>query len=166
MDTVEVLDTKQYIILKFDSEQYGIDISYIDNIVRLQPITRVPHTQPFFLGVINLRGEIIPVMSMRKKFDLPEKENTGLSRILIIKVEGNAKIGILVDEVREVVTLSEETVEKISSENGDIKSYLTGIGKYNNTLISLLNIGSLIADIDSTNVWFIKDICKVLVFLY
>ena len=98
--------------------------------------------------------------------DLPEKENTGLSRILIIKVEGNAKIGILVDEVREVVTLSEETVEKISSENGDIKSYLTGIGKYNNTLISLLNIGSLIADIDSTNVWFIKDICKVLVFLY
>ena len=71
-----VNDTKQYIILKFDSEQYGIDITYIDNIVRLQHITRVPHTQPYFLGIINLRGEIIPVISLRRKFELPEKENT------------------------------------------------------------------------------------------
>lgn len=142
-------DSKQYIILRFDSEQYGIDIAYIDNIVRLQPITRVPHTQPYFLGIINLRGEIIPVMSMRDKFDLPEKENTNATRILIIKFEGNAKIGILVDEVREVVTLSEDNIEKLSSDSNDVRSYLTGVGKYNNSLISLLNIGALIADIDN-----------------
>ena len=97
---------KQYIILKFDNEQYGIDITYIDNIVRLQKITRVPHAQPYFLGIINLRGEVVPVMSLRRKFELPDKENTNASRILILKVEGNAKIGILVDEVREVVTLT------------------------------------------------------------
>ncbi len=150
MDTnVAVNDSKQYIILRFDSEQYGIDISYIDNIVRLQPITRVPHTQPYFLGIINLRGEIVPVMSMRRKFELPEKENTNLSRILIIKVEGNAKIGMLVDEVREVVTLSDEQIEKISADSGDIRAYLTGVGKYNDTLISLINIGGVIADIDN-----------------
>lgn len=149
MDTNTVLnDTKQYIILKFDDEQYGIDISYIDNIVRLQPITRVPHTQSFFLGIINLRGEIIPVMSMRRKFELEEKENTSATRILIIKVDGN-KIGILVDEVREVVTLSEDDVEKISSEANDMRAYLTGVGKYNGTLISLLNIVGLITDIDN-----------------
>lgn len=142
-------DSKQYIILRFDSEQYGIDIAYIDNIVRLQPITRVPHTQPYFLGIINLRGEIIPVMSMRDKFDLPEKENTNATRILIIKFEGNAKIGILVDEVREVVTLSEDNIEKLSSDSNDVRSYLTGVGKYNDSLISLLNIGALIADIDN-----------------
>lgn len=150
MDTnVAVNDSKQYIILRFDSEQYGIDISYIDNIVRLQPITRVPHTQPYFLGIINLRGEIVPVMSMRRKFELPEKDNTNLSRILIIKFEGNAKIGMLVDEVREVVTLSEDQIEKMSSDSSDFRAYLTGVGKYNDTLISLINIGGVMADIDN-----------------
>lgn len=150
MDTnVAVNDSKQYIILRFDNEQYGIDISYIDNIVRLQPITRVPHTQSYFLGIINLRGEIVPVMSMRRKFELPEKDNTNLTRILIIKTEGNAKIGMLVDEVREVVTLSEEQIEKMSSDSGDFRAYLTGVGKYNDTLISLINIGGVIADIDN-----------------
>ena len=146
-----MLDTKQYIIIKFDSEQYGISISYIDNIVRLQPITRVPHTQHYFLGIINLRGEIIPVMSMRKKFELPDKENTNQTRILILKLEGNNnnKIGVLVDEVKEVVTLTEDNIEKISSDSADIKAYLSGVGKYNGTLISMLNIGALIADIDN-----------------
>lgn len=122
---------KQYIILKFDNEQYGIDITYIDNIVRLQKITRVPHAQPYFLGIINLRGEVVPVMSLRRKFELPDKENTNASRILILKVEGNAKIGILVDEVREVVTLTDDDIEQIATESGDTRTYLTGVGKYN-----------------------------------
>ena len=149
MDSNAVMtDTKQYIILRFDAEQYGIDITYIDNIVRLQPITRVPHTQPYFLGVINLRGEIIPVMSLRRKFELEDKENTPASRILIIKIEGN-KIGILVDEVREVVTLTEEDTEKLGSDTNDMKAYIMAVGKYNDTLISILNIGGLIADIDN-----------------
>lgn len=142
-------DSKQYIILKFDSEQYGIDITYIDNIVRVQPITRVPHAQPYFLGIINLRGEVVPVMSMRRKFELPDKENTNVSRILILKLEGNAKVGVLVDEVREVVTLSEDAIEQVSSDSGDARAFLTGIGKHNDTLISLLNIGALISDIDN-----------------
>ena len=148
-DMIQMDDTKQYIIIKFDSEQYGINIEYIDNIVRLQAITRVPHTQSYFVGIINLRGEIIPVMSMRAKFNLPDKENTNASRILILKMEGNAKIGILVDEVKEVVTLSEECIEKTSVESSDIKAYLSGVGKYNDTLISILNIGAVIADIDN-----------------
>lgn len=150
MDTnVVVNDVKQYIILKFDSEQYGIDIAYIENIVRVQPITRVPHSQPYFLGIINLRGEVVPVMSMRRKFDLPDKENTNASRILILKIEGSGKIGILVDEVREVVTLEESQIEQIAAENIDTRTYLMGVGKYNNTLISLINISMLISDIDS-----------------
>ncbi|MBQ9610914.1 MAG: purine-binding chemotaxis protein CheW [Lachnospiraceae bacterium] len=147
-NNVVVSDLKQYIILKFDSEQYGIDISYIDNIVRLTPITRVPHTQPYFLGIINLRGEVIPVMSMREKFELPFKENTNASRILIIKYEG-AKIGILVDEVKEVVTLSDEEIEKVTSENAEARTYLTGVGKYNEILVSILNIPALITDIEN-----------------
>ena len=142
-------ESKQYIVVMVGSEQYGIDISYIDNIVRMQKITRVPKVQTYFKGVINLRGEVVPVMSLRRKFELPDKENTNASRILILKVEGNAKIGILVDEVREVVTLTDDDIEQIATESGDTRTYLTGVGKYQESLISLLNIGALIADIDN-----------------
>ncbi len=142
-------DIKQYIMLKFDSELYGIDIAYIDNIVKLQPITRVPHTQSYFLGVINLRGEIIPVMSLRRKFELPDKENTNASRILILKIEGNAKIGVLVDEVKEVVSLTEDLIDKVATDSSETRGFLTGVGKYNNNLISLLNVIAIISDIDN-----------------
>lgn len=141
-------ETKQYIVAKLGSEQYGIDIAYVDNIVRMQKITRVPKTQPYFLGVINLRGEIIPVMSMRDKLEMEEGEITGSTRIIIIKPEQNASLGLLVDEVREVVTLSEEDVEKVTYDNGreDTNIYVTGVGKYKNTLISLINISGIISD--------------------
>ncbi len=143
-------ENRQYIVVKLDDEQYGIEIGYVDNIVRMQNITRVPKTQPYFLGVINLRGEIIPVMSLRLKFDLEIKEPTGATRIIIIKAEQNAKLGIVVDEVREVVTLSEVDVEKTAFDSAkDDLSSLTGVGKYGDTLISLLNIGSLLSDIDN-----------------
>ena len=121
-----VNDSKQYIVVKLDNEQYGIDITFIDNIVRMQQITRVPKAQSYFAGVINLRGEIIPVMSLRDKFGLPEKEYTNATRIIIVKPESNAKIGVLVDEVREVVALEEENIEKaVYDEQG---SNLLGVG--------------------------------------
>ena len=142
-----VNDSKQYIVVKLDNEQYGIDITFIDNIVRMQQITRVPKAQSYFAGVINLRGEIIPVMSLRDKFGLPEKEYTNATRIIIVKPESNAKIGVLVDEVREVVSLDEDNIEKtVYDEQGN---NLIGVGKYNDTLISLLNIQGVIQDLDN-----------------
>lgn len=138
---------KQYIVVKLDNEQYGIDISYIDNIVRLQQITRVPKAQYFFEGVINLRGEIIPVMNLRNKFDLDPKEHTNSTRIIIVKPENNAKIGILVDEVREVVTLEEDSIEKVDYDEQGMN--LVGVGKFNDTLISLLNIQVIIQELDT-----------------
>lgn len=141
---------KQYIVVKLDNEQYGVDISYIDNIVRMQQITRVPKAQSYFPGVINLRGEIIPVMNLRLKFELADKEYTNTTRILIVKPESGAKIGILVDEVREVVTLEEESIEKaVYDEQG---ANLIGVGKYKDTLISILNIHGMIAELES-NAW-------------
>lgn len=147
MDEITVVNgAKQYIVVKLDSEQYGIDITFIDNIVRLQRITRIPKAQYFFEGVINLRGEIIPVLNLRNKFDLEPKEHTNSTRIIIIKPENNAKIGVLVDEVREVVTLEEESIEKV--EYDDQGMNLMGVGKYNETLISLLNIQGIIQELD------------------
>ena len=69
MAEISTMDSKQYIVVELGNEQYGIDIQYIDNIVRMQRITRVPKAQSYFKGVINLRGEVIPVMSLRLKFD-------------------------------------------------------------------------------------------------
>ena len=67
-DVSNVVESKQYIDVMINNEQYGIDINFIDNIVRMQRITRVPKAQDYFPGVINLRGEIIPVMSLRRRF--------------------------------------------------------------------------------------------------
>lgn len=136
----------QYIVIKLGDEQYGIDIKYIDNIVRMQHITRVPKVQHYFKGVINLRGEVIPVMSLRLKMSLPEDEITNTSRIIIIKLDV-AAIGLIVDEVREVVTLGEKDIEKVSYEVKDERSgYITGIGKSNGGLISILDLNAVITE--------------------
>ena len=100
---IEELDSKQYIVVKLGSEQYGIDIQYVDNIVRMQRVTRVPKAQPYFKGVINIRGEVIPVMSLRLKFGLEPDEFKNATRILIIKIEPQAAVGMIVDEVKEVI---------------------------------------------------------------
>ena len=87
------------------SEKYGIDISYVDNIVRMQKITRVPKAQAYFKGIINLRGEIVPVMSIRIKMGLEDDVFTNAARIIILKIEEKGSIGVIVDEVKEVVNL-------------------------------------------------------------
>ena len=77
------VESTQYIVVKMGLEQYGIDIRYVDNIVRMQTITRVPKVSNYLKGVINLRGEVIPVMSLRLKMELPEDEVTKATRIII-----------------------------------------------------------------------------------
>ena len=142
-------DSVQYIVVRVGNEQYGIDIQYVDNIVRMQKITRVPKVQPYFKGVINLRGEVIPVMSMRLKMQLPADEYTNSTRIIIIKVD-QAAIGIIVDEVKEVVTLNQEEIEKVFYDVKDERaSFINGIGKHNDELISLLEIHSVIGEKES-----------------
>ncbi|MDE6874058.1 MAG: chemotaxis protein CheW [Lachnospiraceae bacterium] len=145
----EELESKQYIIVKLGSEQYGIDIQYVDNIVRMQRVTRVPKAQPYFKGVINIRGEVIPVMSLRIKFGLEPDEFKNATRILIIKIEPQAAIGMIVDEVKEVITLSADDIDKATSGNDEKSLYLSGVGKQPNGLVSLLNIPAVVVDRDS-----------------
>ena len=137
----------QYIVVRIGNEQYGINIKYIDNIVRNQKITRVPKTQTYYKGVINLRGEIIPVMSIRLKLGLEDDEFTDKTRIIIVKIEG-ATIGVIVDQVREVVTLDDDNTEKITRTSRDdaASGYISSIGKSKGELISLLDIVGLIVE--------------------
>ena len=151
MDEISLMnnefDTTQFIVINIGDEQYGIDIKYVDNIVRMQKITRVPNCQDYFKGVINLRGEVVPVMSFRMKVNLPEVENTNKTRIIIIKLEPNAPVGIIVDAVKEVATLTDNNIDAASrsSTNND-PTYINGIGKTGGTLISLLDLNVVISE--------------------
>ena len=138
-------ESKQYIVAKLGNEQYGIDISYVDNIGRMQKSTRVPKTQPYFIGVINLRGEIIPVMSIRARFNLEDDVYTDKTRIIIIKPDQQEKIGILVDSVKEVVSLEEDNIEKIHNDgNDEMNKYISMVGKSQDGLITLMNINGIV----------------------
>jgi len=139
------LDTTQYIGVIIGNEQYGIDIKYIDNIVKMQRITRVPKAQPYFYGVINIRGEIIPVMSLRVKFGLEPDVFSKKTRILIVKPEQQAPVGFIVDEVREVVNLADEDIDK-SSNTAEQGSFISGVGKHSKGLISLMNVAAVITE--------------------
>ncbi len=140
-------NSTQYIVVKIGNEQYGIDISYVDNIVRMQKIIRVPKAQRYFKGVINLRGVIVPVMSIRLKMQLEDDKFANSTRIIILKMDQQGLIGIIVDEVKEVVTLDHVDIEKTAYDSKDDKiSYINGIGKHDGELISLLEISSVITE--------------------
>lgn len=148
-EQLEVVENvkKQYIVVKIGNEQYGIDISYVDNIVRMQKITRVPKAQSYFKGIINLRGEVVPVMSIRIRMGLQDDVFTNASRIIILKIDQQGALGIIVDEVKEVVTLGTEAIEKGTSQVKDGReTFINGIGKNGDELISLLDINSILDD--------------------
>lgn len=120
--STNVNDIIQFIVVNIGNEQYGIDINYIDNIVRMQSITRVPKVSPYLRGVINLRGEVIPVMSLRIKMGLEPDEVTKNTRIIIIKMN-HESIGLIVDSVKEVVNINMNEVEKVSFDNRGLICY-------------------------------------------
>ncbi len=138
----------QYIVVKIGSEQYGINISLVDNIVRMQKITRVPKAPGYYPGIINLRGEIVPVMSARNKMGLGEDVITNQSRIIILKLEVQGLVGILVDEVKEVISLGESEIDR-SAQNSKRQgnTYINGIGKSGDELISIFEINSIIDEV-------------------
>lgn len=152
MEDVKVVerDTTQYVMVRLGEEKYGIDIMYIDNIVRMQQMTRVPKAQEYINGVINLRGEVVPVMSIRKKMHLTEDEITKATRIIIIKLEQYGMIGVLVDEVIGVVTIDNTLVEKVTYDlEDDTEVFISGVGKLDDGLISLLDLNLVLREKDA-----------------
>ena len=139
-----VVETIQFIVIRLGDEQYGIDIRNIDNIVRMQSITRIPKMPAYLKGVINMRGEVIPVISMRRKMDLEDDVITKTTRIIVLKLEQEGNVGFLVDEVKEVVTLAVNEIEKITYNAKDEKSSLiNAVGKHNGELISLFDLNAI-----------------------
>ena len=137
---------KQYIVIRINNEFFGIDIMNVDSIVKIQQITRVPKSQDYFIGVINLRGEIVPVMSLRKRFGVEEVPDDSATRIIILKLDQNL-VGIKVDMVRDVVALEETDIEKnniVTENNGQM--FIKAVGKHDDELISILGLHSVVID--------------------
>ena len=150
LDVVEK-ETVQYIVVSIGNEQYGLDISYVDNIVRMCKITRVPKAPAHYIGVINLRGEIVPLMSLRRKMNLEDDVFTDITRIIILKTEEQGLVGIVVDEVKEVIALAEDEIDRnTQNSQSDKTQYLNGIGKNGDELISILEISSILDEVDAS----------------
>lgn len=130
----------QIVVFILGTEQYAIDISYAKEIVRIPEFTRMPNMPPFMEGVINLRGKVIPVIDLKKRFGFEQTERTIDNRLLILDLEG-MDLGIIVDDVTEVVHIKEEEIEKLNLEVATIgKNSVQGIGKIGERLIILLNV--------------------------
>lgn len=139
------VETKQYLAFKLGNEEYGIDIRKITTIVEKNVnISRVPKTPLYVKGVINLRGEIIPVISLRLRFGLSDDIYGENTRIIIIKLD-DVSAGLLVDSVAEVLVLDEKSTENISSIAGELSlDCISGVGKHDGRIITLLNLEKLI----------------------
>lgn len=139
----------QMVVLDLGSEYYGVDISNVREIIRMQTITRVLGAPPYVEGIINIRGQVIPVVDLRKRLELTVGEQTSVSRIVLVTINGK-DIGVIVDAVIEVLCIPRSSIEPVSSMVSSIESdYLRGIAKLESRLIILLDLGKVLAMMDS-----------------
>jgi purine-binding chemotaxis protein CheW len=127
-------------------EEFGVEIGSVQEIIRATDITPVPGAREHVKGVINLRGKIIPVIDLRKRFRLPESGESELQRIVVVEL-GEKRLGMLVDSVSQVIRVPAAVVENIPEEATTVDGdYIKGIGKLDNRLIIMLDLGrSLLA---------------------
>lgn len=138
-------DERQLVVFDLADEAYGVNIGSVREIIRMQEITKVPRTPDYVEGVINLRGKVIPVIDMRKRFGFPVAERTKDTRIVVIDI-GGADIGATVDAVTEVLRLGADSIEPPSAVITTADSdYLLGIAKLETRLIILLDLQRALA---------------------
>lgn len=136
---------KKYLVFICGDQLFGIDISTITTIIeKRDDLTRIPRTADFIEGVINLRGEIIPVMSLKKRFNLPLSQETEDARIVIVK-SSDITMGISADRVKDVIEIDMQNIEKnedISA--GSMDDFLTGCMALGTEIVCLLDIQKLV----------------------
>lgn len=142
METAEY--TKQFVIFRLENEEYGIDILRVKEIKEMMNITRVPKAAHFVRGVINLRGEVIPIIDLRKKFNLPDGKESESTRIIIVAVD-DITVGLIVDTSSEVIEISSSEIEEAPAGVGNVdQGNICGIGKVGERLIILLDIVKIV----------------------
>ena len=134
----------QIVGFRIGDETYGVRISAVREIVRVPAITAVPNAPDYIEGVINLRGKIIPVMDLRKRFGIKNVEPNKKNRILVVELE-NKVLGLIVNSASEVLKIPPSDIEMPDTmfQEGEV-SYVTGVGKLHGRLVILLDIGKLL----------------------
>lgn len=135
----------QIVGLRIGRETYGVPISLVREIVRVPQITAVPNAQKYVEGVINLRGKIISVVDLRKRFGEAEVENNKKNRIVVVEID-NRTVGLIVNAASEVLRIPPSDIEPPNSVfvNGEI-DYVTGVGKLHNRLVILIDLSKVLA---------------------
>jgi len=138
----------KYLTFKLGPEIYGIEILCVQEIIGLMPITRIPKVSEYIRGVINLRGKVIPVMSLSRRFGVPDRDDTSLTCVIVIELartSGTVTMGIVVDEVSEVININADNIESppdLGGAAGD--TFLCGMGKVDGKVVILLDMGRVI----------------------
>jgi purine-binding chemotaxis protein CheW len=140
-----VVAEKQMVLFKLGSETYGLDISTVHEIIRMQPITKVPKTPFYVEGIINLRGKTIPVIDIGKRFGMPKIEGDKNNRIVVVNLQ-DTTMGIIVDSVTEVLSITADSIEPVSDIVSTTSSdFLAGIAKLADKMVILLELDKLIS---------------------
>lgn len=136
---------RQLVVFGLDGEEFGIDISRVNIIEKPLEIFKIPNTPDFVEGVINLRGKVHTVVNLRKRFNISNKEFDDNTRFVIIN-SGSSLVALIVDEVKEIVSVDEENIEATPQTlSGLQKKYVTGVAKIDNRVILLLDLDTTIS---------------------
>ncbi|HYE83625.1 MAG TPA: chemotaxis protein CheW [Clostridia bacterium] len=138
------MDTMQLVIFGLNGQEYGIDIFMVNEIVPYTKPTKIPNSPSYIEGVLNLRGRVIPVISLKKKFNLEDSGTDDRTRIIVAST-GNSVAGYVVDEASEVLTVDKDSIEPVSDIISNIsRKYISGVGKLDNgRMYILLNFNEL-----------------------
>lgn len=138
----------KYLTFKLANETYGIEILKVQEIIGLMSITSIPRTPNFVRGVINLRGKVIPVIELRKKFDMETVEDTDHTCIIVVQVMGTngpITMGVIVDEVSEVIDITDNQIESAPSFGASIDTaFIMAMGKLGEVVVILLDIDKIL----------------------
>ncbi len=136
---------KQLVIFELGNEQFGIEIADVEGIVKMQEITKIPYSPPYMEGITNLRGAVLPVICLKKRFGLPSEEVTRETRIITVSMDG-VKMGMIVSAVTEVLTIDDSVIElpqgMISNVNAE---FIMGVAKIDKRLVILLDLGKVLS---------------------
>jgi purine-binding chemotaxis protein CheW len=140
---MEISQQDQYIVIELGTEKYALKISEVYEIIKMQKITAIPNSKTFLEGVTNIRGKIVPIISLRKRFQLGETSVIHKARIVVVN-HNEEMIGIVVDGVNQVIRFSDiqPSTEIVSGVDG---SYFQGIGQSEEGLIGILNLEHVLA---------------------
>lgn len=135
---------RQYVVFKLGQEEYGIEILMVQEIIRPIKTTKLPNSPHYVLGITNLRGNVIPIVDIKQRFNLQSSEETEDTRIIVVKQENNA-VGIYVDQVQEVVHINDNDIKPCEEIYSQIdKRFVNGVARLDQRLVILLNLSATI----------------------